>query len=63
MNMVNKTVYKWILNGVAFLRSNARVNHNELSIMFGFLVPSYSPDTCLSTCMVSHPSGTNMSLL
>jgi len=30
--------------------------------MFGFLVPSYSPDTCLSNCMVSHPSRANISL-
>ena len=37
--------YKWSLNGVAFSCSNARVNHNELRIMFGLLVPSYSPDT------------------
>jgi len=37
--------YKWSLNGVAFSCSNARVNHNELRIMFGFLVLSYIPDT------------------
>ena len=30
--------YKWSLNGVAFSCSNARVNHTELRIMFGFLV-------------------------
>jgi len=39
--------YKWALNSVAFSCSNARVNRNELRIMFGFLVSSYSPDTCL----------------
>ena len=50
------------LNGVTFSCSNARVNHNELRIMFGFFVPSYSPDTCLSNCMVSHPSRTNVLL-
>jgi len=52
--------YKWSLNGVAFSCSNARVNHNELRIMFGFLVPSYSPDTNQNA--VSHPSRANMSL-
>jgi len=62
VNKVNKTGYKWSLNGVAFSCSNARVNQNELRIMFGFLVPSYSPDTCLSNCMVSHPSRANTSL-
>ena len=36
---VNKMGYKWTLNGVAFSCSNARVNHNELRIMFGFLCP------------------------
>ena len=45
--------YKWILNGVAFSCTNARVNRNELRIRFGFLVPSYSPDTCLSNCSVT----------
>jgi len=39
-----------------------KVNHNELRIIFGFLVPSYSPDTCLSNCMVSHPSRAHISL-
>ena len=55
--------YKWKLNGVAFSCSNARVNHNELRIMFGSLVPSYSTDTYLPNCTVSHPSRANMSLL
>jgi len=59
---VNKMGYNWTLNVVAFSCSNARVNHNELIIIFGFLVPSYSPDTMLSNCMVSHPSKANMSL-
>ena len=53
MYKVNKIGYKWTLNGVAFSCNNARVNHNELRIMFGFLVPSYSPDTCLSNCSVT----------
>jgi len=53
---VNKMGYKWTLNGVAFSSSNARVNHNELRIMFSFLVPTYIPDTRLSNCTVSHPS-------
>jgi len=53
---VNKMGYKWTLNGVPFSCSNVRVNHNELRIMFSFLVPSYSPDTCLSNCTVSHAS-------
>ena len=30
--------------------------------MFVFLVPSYSPDTCLSNYVVLHPSWANMSL-
>jgi len=30
--------------------------------MFGSLVPSYSPDACLSNCTVSHPSRANTSL-
>ena len=54
--------YKWTLNGGAFSCTNTRVNHNELRFMFGFLVPTYSSDTCLSNCMVSHPSRANMSL-
>jgi len=62
MHMVNKMGYKWTLNIVAFLCCNARVNHSELRIMFGFLVPSYSPDIYLSNCTVSHPSRANMSL-
>ena len=45
-----------------FSCSNARVNHNELRVVFGFLVPSYSPDACLSNCMESLPSRANMSL-
>jgi len=57
---VNKMGYKWTLNGVAFSCSNARVNHNELRIMFGFLMPIYSPDTYLSNCMVSDSSKANM---
>jgi len=57
---INKLGCKWTLNGVAFSCSSTRVNHNELRIMFGFLVPSYSPDTCLSNCTVSHPSRTNV---
>ena len=44
---VYKLGYKWTLNGVAFSCSSARVNHNELRIMFGFLVPSYSSDTSI----------------
>jgi len=56
---VNKMGYKWNLNGVAFSCSNARVNHNELRIMFGILVPSYTPDTHLSNCTVSHHSRAN----
>ncbi len=43
MYKVNKMGYIQTLNGVAFSCSNARVNHDELRIMFGFLVPSYSP--------------------
>jgi len=50
---VNKMGYKWTLNGVAFSCSNARVNHNELRIVFGFLVLSYIPDTHLSNGTVS----------
>ena len=57
MHKAHKMGYKWALNGVAFSCSNSRVNHNELRIMFGFLVPSYSPDTCLSNCMVSSQQG------
>jgi len=38
---------KWTLNGVAFSCNNARVNHNELRIMFGFLLSSYSPGTSI----------------
>jgi len=57
---VNKLGYKCTLNGVAFSCSNARVNHNELRIMFGFLMPSYSPDACLSNCTVSHSSKANV---
>ena len=59
---VNKIGYKWMLSGVAFSCSNVRVNHDKLRIMFGFHVPSYSPDTCLLKCAVSHPSRANMSL-
>jgi len=59
---VNKMGYKWTLNDVAFSCSKVRVNHNELRIMFGFLVLSYSPHTCLSNCTVSHPRRANMSL-
>ena len=62
MYKVNEMGYRWTVNGVAFSCSNARVNHNELRIMSGFLVPSYIPDTCLSNNMVSHHSGANMSL-
>ena len=62
MYQVNKLGYKWTLNGVAFSCSSARVNYNELRIMFGFLVPSYSPATCLPNCTVSHPSSANISL-
>ena len=62
MYKVNKIGYKWTLNGVAFSCSNARVNHNELRIMFGFLVPSYSPVTCLSNCTESLLSRANMSM-
>ena len=58
---VSKTGYKWTLNGIAFSCSNARVNHNELRIMFGFLVPSYSPDTSIKL-QESLPSRANMSL-
>ena len=47
-------------NGVAISCSNARVNHNELRIMFGFLVTSYSFDTRLSNCTVSHHSRANI---
>jgi len=59
---VNEMGYKWTIIGVAFSCSNTRVNHNELRIMSGFLVPSYIPDTCLSNSMVSHHSRANMSL-
>jgi len=52
--------YKWTLNGGAFSCSIARVNHDDLRIMFGFLVPSYIPDTRLSNCMVSRPSRANV---
>jgi hypothetical protein len=62
MYKVNEMGCKWTLNGFVFSCSNARVNHNELKMMSGFLMPSYSPDTMLSNCMVSHPSGANMSL-
>ena len=58
--MLNKMGYKWTPNGVAFSCSNARVNHDELRIMFGFLVPSYSPDTCLSTAWSHFPEGKNV---
>ena len=47
MCKVNKMGYKWTLNGVLFSCSNAMVNHNELRIIFGFLLPNYSPDTRL----------------
>ena len=56
MYKVHKTGYKWALNGVAFSCSNAWLNHNELRIMFSFLVPSYSPDTIAQ----SHPSRENV---
>ena len=59
---VNKMGCKLTLNGVAFSCSNATVNHDELRIMFCFLVPNNSPDTCLSNCTVSHPSRVNLSL-
>ena len=49
--------YKWTLNGVAFSCSSARVNHNELRIMFGFLVPSYIPDTSIKLHSVTSQLG------
>ena len=54
---VNKLGHKWTLNGVAFSCSNAKVNHNELKIMFGFLVPSYSPDTFIKLHGVTTQQG------
>ena len=49
--------YKWTLNGVAFSCSNARVNHHELRIVFGFPVPSYSPDTSIRLHGVTFQQG------
>jgi hypothetical protein len=62
--ILNKLGYKWTLNGVAFscMSSSVMVNRNELWIMFGLLVPSNSPDACLSNRMVSHPSRASISL-
>ena len=42
---------------VSFYCSNARVNHNALRIMFGFLVPSYSPDTSIKLHGVTSQQG------
>ena len=58
MYKINKMGYKWTLNGVAFSCND----HNELRIMFGYLVPSYTPDIRLSNCMVLHPSKAKISL-
>ena len=55
MYKINKMGYKWTLNGIAFSCND----HNELRIMFGILVPSYTPDTHLSNCTVSHHSRAN----
>ena len=60
MYKVNKLGYKWTLNGVAFSCSSARVNHNELRIMFGFLVPSYSPDTSIKLHGVTSQQGKHL---
>jgi len=49
--------YKWTLNGVAFSCSNTRVNLNELRIMFGSHVPSYSPDTSIKLHGVTSQKG------
>ena len=38
MHKVNKMENKWSLNGVAFSCNNARVNHNELCLVFLFSV-------------------------
>ena len=57
MYKVNKMGYKLTLNDVAFSGSNAWVNHNELRIMFGFLVPSYSPDMSIKLHGVTSKQG------
>jgi len=54
---VNKLGCKWTLNGVAFSCSSTRVTHNELRIMFGFPVPSYSPDTSIKVHSVTSQQG------
>ena len=48
---------KLTLNGVTFSCSNARVNHNELRTMFGFLLPSYIPGMSIKLHSVTSQQG------